>query len=80
VSEQYVLEGADIRYNYVLPAAFNSGIAISTIIMFFALSIPGKEIVWWGNTVPYQGCEGDYCVLKEIPAKGYFGPDPGTFH
>lgn len=48
--------------------------------MFFALAIPEKEIVWWGNTVTSLGCEGAACVLKEVPAKGYFGPDPGTFH
>lgn len=48
--------------------------------MFFGLAIPEKSIDWWGNSVTSIGCEGAYCVLKEIPEKGYFGPDPGNFH
>lgn len=68
------------RFNYIIPAAFSCGIAISSIIMFFALAIPEKEIDWWGNRVISLGCEGKPCPRLPIPEKGYFGPDPGTFH
>lgn len=68
------------KYNYVLPAAWNCGVAISAIIMFFALAMPGKELSWWGNNVTGLGCEGSGgCPRLDIPAKGYFGPEPGTF-
>ena len=67
------------RYNFVLAAAWTSGIAIAAIIIFFAISVPGVEIVWWGNTVSSQGCEGEACRRLDIPEVGYFGPAPGTF-
>lgn len=67
------------RYNYILYSAFTTGVAVSAIIIFFALQIPGKEVVWWGNNVPFEGCDQSGCRRLEIPEVGYFGPAPGTF-
>lgn len=45
------------KYNYVLSAALDSGVAISAILIFFCLQYPRNgDIgatnlqVWWGNT------------------------------
>lgn len=67
------------KYNFVLAAAWTSGIAIAALVIFFALEIPKVELVWWGNTVSSQGCEDTACVRLELPPKGYFGPEPGTY-
>ena len=38
-------------YNYVTAAALDSGLIISTIVIFFAITLPGVAIPdWWGNT------------------------------
>jgi hypothetical protein len=67
------------KYNFVVAAAFPAGIAISAVVIFFALQLPagGLSIDWWGNSVVGAGCDGG-CVLKEIPEVGYFGPAPGS--
>jgi hypothetical protein len=39
-------------YNYVTSAALDSGLAICTILIFFALYLPQvKPPAWWGNNV-----------------------------
>jgi len=86
LSFQYIRKrylGFWAKYNYVIAAAFPAGIAISTIVIFFALEIPksGLSIVWWGNTVVGEGCDGmGGCPrLTTLPDVGYFGGAPGTF-
>ncbi|KAI3904268.1 hypothetical protein MKW92_041097 [Papaver armeniacum] len=50
------------RYNYVLSAALDAGVAIMSLIIYFALS--GKTLNWWGTG-------GEYCDLATCPtAKG----------
>ncbi|KAK4688058.1 hypothetical protein P7C73_g2058, partial [Tremellales sp. Uapishka_1] len=67
------------KYNYVLAAAWMTGIAISAIIIFFGLEIPAVSIDWWGNNVSYEGCEGaGGCPRLAVPDVGYFGPAPGS--
>ncbi|ORY23682.1 OPT oligopeptide transporter protein-domain-containing protein [Naematelia encephala] len=70
------------KWNYVISAAFSTGIAIAAIIMFFALEMPkgGFSIDWWGNNVVALGCEGEGgCARLPMPDAGYFGPAPGTY-
>lgn len=71
-----------LQYNFVLSAAWSCGIAISGIIIFFAMQWTETEFEWWGNEVPYDGCEGTPCTLKTLnKAEGeYFGPRYGDFH
>jgi OPT family small oligopeptide transporter len=42
-----------MRYNYILSAALDAGVAISVILIFFTVQYPkgGFNIKWWGNTV-----------------------------
>ncbi|AEO63038.1 uncharacterized protein THITE_40025, partial [Thermothielavioides terrestris NRRL 8126] len=69
------------KYNFVTSAAFSCGIAISAVIIFFALQISDIELDWWGNSVNNDGCDGrGDCVLKVLADGEYFGPRIGEFH
>jgi len=66
------------KYNYVLAAALNGGVAFGGVIIFFAVQYHPKYVSWWGNNVIDQGVDGfanRTALLTELPAKGYFGPD-----
>ena len=39
------------KYNFVLSAGLDSGVAIATVIIFLCVTYPGGKLVWWGNTV-----------------------------
>ncbi|TXT10851.1 hypothetical protein VHUM_02356 [Vanrija humicola] len=67
------------RYNYILITAFNAGVAVSIIIIFFAVELPGKSIDWWGNNAD-TGCQAVGCRRLAVPERGYFGPEKGTFN
>ncbi|KAJ7877622.1 OPT oligopeptide transporter [Mycena leptocephala] len=52
------------KYNYVLSAALDSGVAVSIIVIFFCLQFPKNGTIgltnlatWWGNTVPFVGAD-----------------------
>lgn len=89
LSFQYIRKrylGFWAKYNYVIAAAFPAGIAISTIVIFFALEIPKGGLAiggingWWGNNIVGAGCEGLGCTkLTELPDVGYFGNAPGNY-
>ncbi|PKS10371.1 hypothetical protein jhhlp_002122 [Lomentospora prolificans] len=69
------------KYNFITSAAFSCGVAISGIVIFFALQISGIEVLWWGNNVPFEGCDGTgSCTLLELGPEEYFGPRIGDFH
>lgn len=69
------------KYNFVTSAAFSCAIALSGIVIFFALQIFEIELKWWGNTVVGEGCDGSGdCVLNVLPDGEYFGPRIGEFH
>ncbi|KIK68259.1 hypothetical protein GYMLUDRAFT_35638 [Collybiopsis luxurians FD-317 M1] len=62
------------KYNYVLSAALDSGVAISTIVIFFCLQFPGiGSVTWWGNTVFQNTADGQRLSLLTPPSGG-FGP------
>ena len=72
------------KYNYVLSAALDSGLALSVIFIFFVLTYPkngtiGADTVqsWWGNTVWLKTADakGYGTPFYPLPEKGYFGPD-----
>ncbi|KAI9932417.1 hypothetical protein MW887_008658 [Aspergillus wentii] len=60
------------KYAYVLTSAFSTGVAISAIIVFFAVQYHPVNINWWGNTVSYVGCDNGACPLLPMPAAGHF--------
>ncbi|KAL5411448.1 hypothetical protein PMIN04_010238 [Paraphaeosphaeria minitans] len=68
------------KYNYVLSAAFSSGVAIAAIVIFFALQMQHVSIDWWGNNVVAQGCEDTPCVRHVLGEGEYFGLRMGEFH
>lgn len=42
-------------YNYITAAGLDSGLVISTIIIFFAITLPNVAIPnWWGNIAVYE--------------------------
>lgn len=72
------------KYNYVLSGALDAGVAFSSVIIFFAVQYNEKPLVWWGNTVSYQGIEGRDGQMSLLNATehapdGYFGPRIGEF-
>ncbi|KAJ0305963.1 hypothetical protein COL516b_005074 [Colletotrichum fioriniae] len=62
------------KYNYVLSAALDSGLAISAIVIFFALVFPGVQLSWWGNNIQRSTIDGQGVPLKAVPLNGTFGP------
>ncbi|CCH42883.1 Oligopeptide transporter [Wickerhamomyces ciferrii] len=69
------------KYNYVLSAALDAGVAFSAVIIFFAVQYHPKYVDWWGNNVTAWGIEGGegQQSLYDITLtdRGYFGPERG---
>eukprot|EP00262_Sarcandra_glabra_P001560 TRINITY_DN1169_c0_g1_i1.p1 TRINITY_DN1169_c0_g1~~TRINITY_DN1169_c0_g1_i1.p1 ORF type:complete len:740 (+),score=85.70 TRINITY_DN1169_c0_g1_i1:82-2301(+) len=52
------------RYNYVLSAALDAGVAFMGVLLYFSLGLENKGLDWWGN-------DGEHCDLARCPtAKG----------
>lgn len=60
------------KYNYLLSAALDSGVAVSAIIIFFCVVFPGGSLTWWGNTVSSTTADGLGTPRFEV--NGTFGP------
>nr|KYP46246.1 Oligopeptide transporter 2 [Cajanus cajan] len=55
------------RYNYVLAAALDAGLAFMTVLLYFSLNMEGTSIEWWGTD--------EHCPLARCPtAKGIVDP------
>ncbi|KAM4066571.1 OPT oligopeptide transporter protein [Hirsutella rhossiliensis] len=67
------------KYNYTLSAALTAGLAVSALVMFFAVGYHPVRLDWWGNRVSTAGVDGSAVGLYPIPERGYFGPERGTF-
>ncbi|EJT97990.1 OPT oligopeptide transporter [Dacryopinax primogenitus] len=63
------------KYNYVLSVALDSGVAITALLIYLCLYLPGGvvELVWWGNTVFMQNLDGVFGAWKQLPLGGTFG-------
>ncbi|EIW77662.1 OPT oligopeptide transporter [Coniophora puteana RWD-64-598 SS2] len=69
------------KYNYVLSAALDSGVAISIIFIFFCLQYPANGAIgnhnvakWWGNKVFLNTADGKNKPFLPLPESGSFGP------
>lgn len=69
------------KYNYVLSAALDAGVALSVIIIFFCLQYPkngeiGKDTiqVWWGNMIPFGNADAKGTPMKALAEGEFFGP------
>lgn len=69
------------KYNYLIEAGFDIGVAVSAIVMTFALSWNKIQLKWWGNTISTAGIDfvsyNQNGGLLPLPEVGYFGPAPG---
>lgn len=67
-----------LKYNYILSAGLDTGLAISTIIIFLCLSLTKvTPPEWWGNNQIYETLDVTAGTnLLDIPeGKTHFGPD-----
>ncbi|RDW63331.1 small oligopeptide transporter-2 [Coleophoma cylindrospora] len=63
-----------LEYNYITSAALDSGLLISTIVIFFVLRLPGATAPkWWGNDAVFKTLDMT-AAAKKIPENGKFGP------
>ncbi|XP_074275815.1 oligopeptide transporter 4-like [Silene latifolia] len=52
------------RYNYILSAALDAGVAFMAVMIYFSLGVENKNLIWWGTN-------GEHCDLASCPtAKG----------
>lgn len=68
------------KYNYVLSAALDSGVAVMAILIFFCLQYPRNGTIgegvqgWWGNTVYANTADAKRTPLKVVADGEFFGP------
>lgn len=69
-----------LQYNYITSAALDTGLFISTIVIFFTLYLTNtKPPQWWGNVTIYETMDmTDTAVRKVLPEGETFGPK--TWH
>lgn len=65
--------------DYVLSAALDCGVAVSTVVIFFCITLPAGPLKWWGNVVYTLTADGQGTPYKNLPGRGYFGPERGTW-
>jgi len=58
-----------MRYNYILSAALDAGVALAAIMIFLCLALPkgGVTLEWWGNTVWMNTADAMGMPLRMIP-------------
>ncbi|KAI0076152.1 OPT oligopeptide transporter [Panus rudis PR-1116 ss-1] len=68
------------KYNYVLSAALDSGVAISMILIFFCLQYPRNGSIgansiqiWWGNKGYLENADGNSTPLRTLAEGQTFG-------
>ena len=65
------------RYNYILSAALDSGVAVGSIVIFFCLQYPnngGFNLIWWGNSISQNTLDYNAAAfLSPGPPNGTFG-------
>ncbi|PHH69389.1 hypothetical protein CDD80_6780 [Ophiocordyceps camponoti-rufipedis] len=64
-----------MTYNYTTAAALDSGLILATVVVFFAITWPGRELRWWGNVAVFDTLDARHAAtLKTVPEGGAFGP------
>jgi len=65
-----------LRFNYLLSAALDSGVAIGVILIFFCLQFPrgGVTLNWWGNTVWQNTADSNGVPFMTLAEGQTFGP------
>ncbi|KAG5730198.1 hypothetical protein E4T56_gene11694 [Termitomyces sp. T112] len=69
------------KYNYVLSAALDAGVAVSAVLIFFCLQFPRDGTIglnniqtWWGNSVYINTADAMGTPMKALPDGEFFGP------
>lgn len=62
------------KYNYLLSAALDSALAITTFLVFFCLTYPGVTLDWWGNNIASMTADGQEVALDTVAEGETFGP------
>ncbi|KAG2135112.1 OPT oligopeptide transporter protein-domain-containing protein [Suillus clintonianus] len=86
---QYVIRRRNFawwtKYNYVLSAALDSGLAVSIIFIYFVLQYPANGAIgeslqhWWGNTVFNTTADGMGTPVRQLQSSETFGPSMGSW-
>ncbi|KAL4069408.1 OPT oligopeptide transporter [Scleroderma citrinum] len=65
-----------MRYNYILSAGLDSGVAIGIILIFFTLQMPkgGVQLNWWGNVAWQNTADALGTPLRALAQGQTFGP------
>ncbi|RDA93324.1 hypothetical protein CP533_2015 [Ophiocordyceps camponoti-saundersi (nom. inval.)] len=64
-----------MTYNYTTAAALDSGLILATIVVFFAITWPGRELKWWGNVTVFETLDAQHmATLRTVPEGKTFGP------
>lgn len=53
-----------MRYNYILSAALDAGVAFMTVLLYFSLGTEDKNLHWWGSG---PGFSHEHCHLASCP-------------
>ncbi|KAK5996526.1 Sexual differentiation process protein isp4 [Cladobotryum mycophilum] len=63
-------------YNYTTAAALDAGLILSTLVIFFAITLPNVEVPqWWGNVGAFKTLDQqNKAVLKTVQGGDTFGP------
>lgn len=48
------------RYNYILSAALDAGVAFMAVLLYFSVGLENKRLIWWGTN-------GEHCELASCP-------------
>ncbi|KAG9225680.1 hypothetical protein CCMSSC00406_0007537 [Pleurotus cornucopiae] len=69
------------KYNYVLSAALDAGVAISAVLIFFILQYPANGTIginniqtWWGNSVFLNTADAAGTPMLTVADGDFFGP------
>lgn len=63
-----------MRFNYVLAAALDAGLAFGALLVFFCTGLPKASLDWWGNTVWMNTNDALGMPLMMPAPNGTFGP------
>jgi OPT family small oligopeptide transporter len=68
------------QYNYITSAALDTGLFISTLIIFFTLQLTNTAAPnWWGNVAVFETMDQTDTAVRKKLTNGTFGPPPGSW-
>jgi OPT oligopeptide transporter protein len=63
-----------MRYNYILSAALDAGVALGILAVFFIFQVRGVDLSWWGNNVWMNTADARGEPLLKLAPGETFGP------